>query len=282
MISSEVREILQGGYDLHVHTIPSHFPRIMDDFELVSQCENFGMAGAMVKSHYEPTAARAELVNRNSGAVARLYGGVVLNWPVGGLNPYAVESTLKMGGKIIWLPTRDSENCLKYGHMNGDFFDRPPVSVTGENGKPVKAFYDVLEVIKKYNGWLATGHISPEESILICREARAHGVNTILTHPDWDRTRMSWQQQAEIADMGVMIEKVWGNVLKGHISAEAMVHSIQMLGSAHVYLVSDLGQKDTQLPADGMAAFVSLLLDGGIPAGDIKTMLCDNPKRIVG
>lgn len=40
------------------------------------------------------------------------YGGIVLNWPVGWLNPYAAESALRMGARFIWMPTRDAANSL--------------------------------------------------------------------------------------------------------------------------------------------------------------------------
>ena len=128
-----VERLLKGAYDLHMHAAPSPFGRAMDDYGLLQEADAAGMGGIMLKSHYESTAARAQLVNAHGGCTAKAFGGIVLNWPVGGLNPYAVAAGLKMGVRIVWMPTRDSENCLKYGHMNGDFFDRPPISIWDEN-----------------------------------------------------------------------------------------------------------------------------------------------------
>src|SRR3546814_17841203 len=34
-----------------------------------------------------------------------VYGGIALNHTVGGLNPYAVELALRMGGRVVWFPT---------------------------------------------------------------------------------------------------------------------------------------------------------------------------------
>lgn len=76
-------ELLNGGYDLHVHTAPSAFPRALDSFQLVREANEAGMSGVMLKSHYEPTAIRAALVNLYSNCKTRAYGAVVLNWPVG-------------------------------------------------------------------------------------------------------------------------------------------------------------------------------------------------------
>ena len=98
----QARALLQGSYDLHIHPIPSHVPRLLDDFEVLAQAEEAGMAGVLLKNHYEPTGARAILANRRGeGFRAKAYGAAVLNWPLGGLNPYAVHSALKMGAHVI-------------------------------------------------------------------------------------------------------------------------------------------------------------------------------------
>ena len=103
----QARALLQGSYDLHIHPIPSHVPRLLDDFEVLAQAEEAGMAGVLLKNHYEPTGARAILANRRGeGFRAKAYGAAVLNWPLGGLNPYAVHSALKMGAHVIF--------CLLY------------------------------------------------------------------------------------------------------------------------------------------------------------------------
>lgn len=279
---SEIRSLMKGGYDLHVHNKPSHFDsRQWDDAEVAKQYDECEFGGFLSKSHYDSSVARAQVANINSGAKTQIYGGVTLNWPVGGLNPYAVESCLKFGGKMVWMPTRDSANCLAYGNMHGNFFDRNPVEVTDKNGKLVKGVYDVFDVVKKYNGWLATGHISPKEAVLLCTEGRARGVNMILTHPDWNRTIVPLEQQKKLADMGVMVEKIWGNVIKGHITADDMAHSICTLGKEHVFLVTDLGQKNWPRPVDGMTDFLISLMERGISADMLRTMIYENSKMIL-
>ena len=61
--NKKAEELLNGAYDLHVHSSPSVFPRELDGFQLVREAEAAGMAGVMLKSHYESTALRAELIN---------------------------------------------------------------------------------------------------------------------------------------------------------------------------------------------------------------------------
>lgn len=122
--NKKAEELLKGAYDLHVHSSPSVFPRELDGFQLIREADAAGMAGVMLKSHYESTALRAELINRYSGCKAKAYGGLCLNCPAGGLNVYAVKNALRAGAKIVWMPTRDAKNSLVFGNMEGDFFDR--------------------------------------------------------------------------------------------------------------------------------------------------------------
>ena len=263
----KVRELMRGGYDLHVHAAPSHSKRAVDDFELARQLDEYGMAGAITKCHYEPTGARAAIANRYSGAKARLFGAIALNRPVGGINPYAVESALKLGAKMVWLPTKDVKAGLK---------------VVDENGALLPQVYEVFDVVKKFGAYLATGHITPAESDTVIRAGLKEGVNMILTHPDSKSVAAPLEMQLALAKEGAMIEKTWGNVHNGHISAEAMVESIKLIGSEHVFLVTDFGQADSPMPVQGIHDFVSALLRGSIRESDIITMLRTNPARIVG
>jgi len=275
-----VREIMKGGYDLHTHTYPSHFRRSLDDVELVRQCDAFEMAGAMLKCHYEQTASRAILVNKYGGAKAKAFGSISLNSTVGGMNPYAVDRALVLGAKMIWLPTKDSEN----GMINkpDKAFSRPPVRFLGDDGKPVREFYEVLEVAKKYGVYVATGHIYPHEAIIACREGLAHGVNMILTHPDIELTLISLEDQVALAREGVMVEKVWGTVWDKSITVPEMAATIRAIGPEHIFIDSDFGQADNPPPVYGIHDFVSGMLREGISKEDLKTMLCTNPARIVG
>lgn len=78
-LETTARELLKDAYDLHIHSAPSHFPRSADDLEVMRQAAAAGMKGICIKSHYEPTGARAMLLNRmyaSSGTTA--YGSVVL------------------------------------------------------------------------------------------------------------------------------------------------------------------------------------------------------------
>lgn len=278
--SEQISEILIGAYDLHTHSSPSAFPRALDDLQLVREADEAGMAGVMIKSHYGSTADRATIVNVGSGCSAKALGGLVLNHPVGGLNPYAVENALHQGACVIWMPTRDSKHCLSFGDMEGDFFERPGIGIFDENGKIVSNVYEAMALIKKYGAYLATGHLSLPESLQLCKEAARLRVNTILTHPEWNRTKVPVDIQKELASMGTLVEKSWINVAEGSVTIEEIAHNIREVGTENVYLTTDRGQQGYEHPVDGMKMFLQNLINQGFRQEELITMCRHVPAYI--
>lgn len=278
--SDEARKLIKGAYDVHVHPDPSHFKRNTDDFELVRRCDELEMAGVMIKSHYDPTGARARLANKYAGAKhTKAYGGVALNWPVGGLNPYSAECNFKMGGSVVWMPTRDTANCLQYGDMAGDFFKRPGITAFDENKKLKKEIYEILEVIKKYDGILATGHFYLDETLALCDAALDMGVKTILTHPDWIRTKVPLELQVDLAKKGVYIEKLWGPVYDKSTTQDALMASMREIGYEHIVCGTD-GAFGTFDPTQAIMDLVQATIDAGLPEDGIRTMLAETPASL--
>ncbi len=96
---------LEGAIDLHVHSSPDVEPRRYDDIQLAGEAARMGMSAILIKSHQNSTVERAILVSKIVPQI-RVFGGLVLNETVGGLNPAAVRLALTMGAKQIWMPTR--------------------------------------------------------------------------------------------------------------------------------------------------------------------------------
>lgn len=277
-----IQQLLVGAYDLHMHTQPSPFNRALDEYGILREAGSAGMAGVMLKSHYESTAARAELVNRYAASCTRAYGGLVLNWPVGGLNPYAVHNALKHGCRIVWMPTRDAANSLRSGHMPGDFFERKGITLLDENGGLLPVVYEILDAVKAYDACLATGHISPEESVLLCRAGRARGVRMVMTHPEFERTVMPPATQKELADLGVYMEKCWYNIGEKAISAEEMAAHIRQVGAERCFMTTDRGQANREHPVEAMKLFLGAMLDQGLTPEELYAMTHTVPEKILG
>jgi hypothetical protein len=88
---------LEGAIDLHVHAAPSLMPRYADDRELAREAAEAKMGGFALKAHEGDTTGRAYHLQQNFPELA-IFGGFEVIPPVGGLNPAAVETSLRLGG----------------------------------------------------------------------------------------------------------------------------------------------------------------------------------------
>ena len=114
--------------------IPEYISRCPPNFCAILPRYYVNLSGYCLKSLIRTTLYHSNSHNNTlySGCTtAKALGALVLNWPVGGLNVYAVEEAVKAGAKIIWMPTRDAANSLDFGNMEGDFFNRPGISPVG-------------------------------------------------------------------------------------------------------------------------------------------------------
>src|SRR6202050_4502863 len=86
-----------GAVDLHCHPYPDLFPRLADDFDIFRAARDAGLKAILLKCHHENTVSRAYLVQRVIPGI-RVFGGIVLNYYVGGIHPLAEGGSLKPGG----------------------------------------------------------------------------------------------------------------------------------------------------------------------------------------
>src|SRR5579872_5658444 len=272
---------LEGVIDIHVHADPDSMPRSIDAIDLAKLAKSRGMRGLVLKSHYEPTASMAYLVRKEVPGI-EIFGGIDLNRTVGGVNPAAVERmTMMKGGygKVVWMPTFDAENQVRYSRENRPFV---PVSKSGQLLPEVK---QVIALAAKHDLLLETGHSSAEEALQIVREARKQGVrHIVVTHAMLAPVRMSVPQMKEAASMGAYIEFVY-NALVGPNKMFDMPEyaaAIRQVGPEHVILSSDLGQAGNPLHPDGLLAFFAGLKQQGFTDAEIALMSRTNPARALG
>jgi Family of unknown function (DUF6282) len=150
---------LTGVIDFHVHSAPDSTPRSIDAIDLAKLAKQRGMRGLVLKNHYESTAALAYIVRKEVPGI-EIFGGIDLNRSVGGLNTAAIDRMVLMAGhygKVIWFPTFDSENQVRYSKEN-----RPFVSVA-KDGHLLPEAVQVIQLAAKDKLTLETGHSSAEE-----------------------------------------------------------------------------------------------------------------------
>ena len=272
---------LRGVIDFHVHSDPDSRPRSIDAIDAAKLARSRGMRGIVLKNHFEPTASLAYIVRKEVPGI-EVFGGIVLNRTIGGVNPSAVENLVQLKGgwgRVVWMPTFDAENQVRYSKETRPFV---PVARVGRVLPEVGL---VLDLISKYTLTLATGHSSPDEDLLLIREARRRGVDRIIvTHAMLPPVGMNVAQMREAARMGALIEFVY-NAMIGPNKAYEMpqcVEAIRQVGAEYCVLSSDLGQAGNPLHPDGMAAFLKALSDAGFSSHELDVMSKRNPARLLG
>lgn len=293
----DVKDLIRGGYDLHVHSAPDVLPRKMDDIEMAKRIEESGMAGYAIKSHYFCTSERAQLI-RQMFPSCDAVGTMTLNSSVGGINPSAVEMAARSGAKLIWFPTCDSAHERAYvlsgqykkqpywativQEMAADGNAAPTVTVLDEKGGLTEDAYKVLKVMAKYNLILATSHMSHEETFALVKGAAETGVKKIIvTHADFPTTFYTVEEQKKLVDMGAYIEHCYTTWATGKVDFETTLEQIKAIGTDHVILATDLGQKTAIYPDEGMLAFATKLYEAGFSAEEVRKTTVYNPVALL-
>jgi microsomal dipeptidase-like Zn-dependent dipeptidase len=282
---------IEGAIDFHVHSAPDAFARNISDIDVAEFAARRGMRAIVLKNHITMTADRAALVAEVVPGID-VYGGVVLNHAVGGLNPAAVEVMATMSGghgRVVWLPTRDAQHDIAT-------FNKPGEGIrVADNGQVTSEMDAVLDKIREHDLVLHTGHVSPEEIMAVIRRAKELGIDKIaVTHAMADVPGMSIEQMKQAAAEGALLELVFLNHLMGpnahldwmhewsQVSIAEMAAAIKEVGADHFILASDLGQTGNPIHPDGYEMMVRGLEAEGIPTADINKMMSDNPARLLG
>jgi len=272
---------LNGVIDIHVHADPDSVPRSIDAIDLARLAKERGMRALVLKNHYEPTASLAYVVRKEVPGI-EIFGGIDLNRTVGGVNPAAVERmTMMKGGwgRVVWLPTFDAENQVRYSKEN-----RPFVSVS-RNGELLPEVKEVIALAAKHQLLLETGHSSPEECLMIVREARRQGVaHVVVTHAMQAPVHMNIEQMRAAAKEGAFLEFVYNGLIgpKPEYRIADYTKAIRAVGPQWCILASDLGQAANPLHPDGLAAFFAALRKDGFSQAEVDLMSKTNPARVLG
>lgn len=294
-LEKRIDNLLIGAIDPHVHTGPSIAARALDHLDYAQQASDAGFAAIVTKDHDYAGVMTAALIKKHyPNLKTKIYSGIALNNVVGGLNPYAVEHTAAMGGKIVWLPTLTAENHFRWEktsnwvHPASTSKIRPatPIPVLNPDKSVRDDTKEILDIVAKNDMTLASGHLHVSETWIVFEEAKKRGVTRLIfTHPE-DIVDASLNDVKGIAALGAYVEHSLCMFLEGckfkSCEAEDLHKQIIAAGVDQTILCSDLGQVGTFDPIDGIRRGIKLCLDFGYSDEDIRKMVSLNTAKVLG
>jgi hypothetical protein len=285
--------ILDGMIDLHIHVGPDYVPRYADSIRLAREASARGMKAIIVKTHLASTVGDAYAANQ-LGLETKVFGGIALNGPTGGLNVRTVFATVKSGGKMIWLPTVDAEYAIKKaksGHwikayVNGSSFgqERELINLLDDDGKLKEEVQEIIRICKEYDVILGTGHVSPGECLALAKEGNAIGYDKLeITHPNAWTEDFTIPVLKELTSLGATLTLSFGvcSPHNGRQDPREIVNIIKEVKAENCCLISDYGQVYSASPVEGLRTYCYVLKRFGVTESELDLMTKDNPSRLL-
>lgn len=285
---------MEGACDLHIHTSPDIFERIADDVRTAEACRDAGMKAIVFKCHADTTMTRAWHTERQVPGI-RVFGGIVLNLNVGGINPAAVDVALKLGAVEVWMPSYHSLAHYKatgkmggYGHQGADVstnYPVKPITILDGNGELIPEIWPILELVKQHDVILGTSHLGSEEGLKLIRAAREVGCRkVVLTHPFFAPPSCTIEQIKEAVELGAFCEFCSGNALSpipAPIPLELYKEAVDACGSENFIISSDTGHPRKTMAPETSRMFAQSLTYKGVKQADVERMLKDNYHKLL-
>lgn len=284
-------EMLKDAIDMHLHPGPSIQLRRMDFLQMAKSAAEVGLKGIVFKPSEFCSMDRAYAAEKVTQGI-KVFGGIVLDNFVGGLNPHAVDVAIKRNAKFIYMPVFDALHTRKRTELVPVYKalvdkEKPSITIFDSERRLKPEVLKIIEIISKAKDVvLATSHLSPEESIALTDEAKSKGVKyVVITHATATIVGATIEQQKEMVEKGAIIEHVWSCCLprperQGQNPAE-IAEAIKAIGAKHCVLGTDMGNYYHH-PIEGFRSFILTMKGLGISDEEIDIMTKENPARILG
>lgn len=287
-----VDRILKGAVDLHVHSGPSTMSRQVDHLQAAEQAADAGFVGILFKDHHYSVAPFIPIMDRLlEGRGIAMFGGLVLNNSTGGFDPFVVDAQLKQGAKLVFMPTAHAANHIRSSHRkkrlaaNVQLKPSPGLTPVDANGAIIDPVKQILDSVAEADAVLSSGHLHVWEIWKLFEEARSRGVRRLVVNHPMYGLHFTHADIRDLAEAGAVIEQsacLYVDSRFNVFAPEELKEHILAAGVAHSSIGSDLGQVDNPTPVEGMRQAVKLCLALGFSEGDVRTMVCDNPARLIG
>ncbi len=289
MQNKEVDELLDGVIDMMVHATPDTQERSVDELTFARDAHKAGYRAVLYKSNDFSCHDRAYII-RQVVPEFETFGSLCLNRLYGDkVNPYAIEAALRTAGnlcKYVWLPTLDAVYHLQQGGST-----RKGIPVLDDKGGVLPEVVRVMELCAGADIALASGHSSPQESLVLAAKAQEVGLRKfVITHVNSLFWKMTHEQVRQAIDLGAFIElsfltNFWGpgtGIPNNERMSWEEFTDFAKINPERTFISSDLGQVGMPHPIEAMRTTIKELLKAGIPQKDIDWMVRHNPAHLLG
>lgn len=288
----DVDDVLRGGIDTHVHGGSDPMERLLLEDDAATDYTDAGMRAMVFKTWYTPSASRNALVQRAADRHAaehgvrpvKVFGGITLNYSVGGFNPEAVRKSLGFPGmKYVWMPMVDSYHHRRVVY---DDWSGHGLSFLDESRRLIPPVVEILRIIADNDLVLACGHFPYEDTVVLVEEARRLGVERIeLVHPAHIHSKHTIKQMQEQAERGAKLMLSGLGAMAFPLHETGPLYAAQIVkevGPQNLVYGSDIGQLQNP-PHDVMNRWmVKLLFAYGCTKDELQTVFQRTPARLLG
>lgn len=297
-LDPRVENLVQGAIDLHCHSGPSVMARYLDHLEAMREASEAGLKAVLLKDHYYSATPVTYLLNKHfSNLGVLMLSGVPLNNAVGGLNVHAVEHGIKLGARLVWMPTFSSANHIDHHKQDHKFTDKfpqtkkkmidpVPLTVLDAGGKLKEEVKDILDLIAEADVVLSAGHLHISEIWPLFDEARKRGVKRLLVNHPTYVVDATLDDMKVLARDGVYMEHsmcMWVPGSKFKFYEPEFLRQIIEAGTVdRTILGSDLGQQGNPRIVDGFRHVIRTCLDLGYSEAEVRKMTSTNASALMG
>jgi hypothetical protein len=288
----DVDELLTDAIDCHTHGGSDPMERLLLEDDIGMDYTQAGMRAMVIKTWYTPSASRNALVQKYVNRFAEqhglrpvlCYGGVVLNYSVGGFNPEAIKKCLGFPGmKYVWMPMVDSYHHRRVVY---DDWSGYGLSFLDDNRKVLPVVQEILRIIADNDLVLASGHYPYRDTVLLVEEARRLGVTRIeIIHPAHIHSKHTIAEMKEEAARGarLMLSGLGAMAFPLHESGPLYAARIvKEVGAENLLYGSDFGQLQNFPHITANRWMVKLLLAYGCTREEIRTVFQVTGAKLLG
>jgi hypothetical protein len=271
-------------------------PRSLDHIEALKEASEAGLRAMLIKDHYYSATPITELLNKQFGHLGvTLISGVPLNNALGGFNKYAVDHGIKLGARLVWMPTFTAKNHIDvnatakgFPHTSMTLLQPEPLTVLDANGKLIDAVKPILDMIAEHDIVLSGGHLNIKEIFPLFEEAKKRGVKRLLVNHPTFVIGASHDDIRELVKVGAYIEHSFCMFIEIRRDRPPMFppaeldELIKIAGVEKTILASDLGQSGNDRPVDGFKTLIGSLIDLGYSDENIRRMISTNAADLIG